>query len=214
MSPTTGGLSSFSSGRSPCPALNALANHGYLPRNGRNISSQQFIRSIEDVFNFEEKITTGIVRVYQPFTTTGNNNTLNLNDLDHHNPGEFDGSLSRSDLALGDNHSFNETIWNSVAAHFHNTTISIATAAKAHKDRFAAAQAANKEFTGTADAGRGTTALYLLVMRGQFRETKTRFVQIFFRQDRIPFNEGWRRSNRTITMEELNGLVEKIKAAE
>jgi hypothetical protein len=24
--------------RSPCPGLNALANHGFLPRNGRNIS--------------------------------------------------------------------------------------------------------------------------------------------------------------------------------
>ncbi|KAF1785265.1 Chloroperoxidase [Phytophthora cactorum] len=24
--------------RSPCPALNALANHGYLPRNGQNIA--------------------------------------------------------------------------------------------------------------------------------------------------------------------------------
>ena len=23
--------------RSPCPALNALANHGYLPRDGKNI---------------------------------------------------------------------------------------------------------------------------------------------------------------------------------
>ncbi|KAL8811661.1 MAG: hypothetical protein Q9200_001631 [Gallowayella weberi] len=249
--------------------MNALANHGYFPRNGRNISLQQFISSIKDVYNFEEKITSGIVAVYQPFTTTGNNNTLNLNDLDHHSepkpniipsprtllqsgdianvsvhcpdPGEFDGSLSRSDLALGDNHSFNETIWNTVAAHFQNNTISIPTAAKARKDRFAAAQAANKEFDtsdATANGGRGTTALYLLVMRGQFRETKTKFVQIFFRefagssrgagvspmcgymliwctgQDRIPFNEGWRRSNRTITMEELGGLVEKIRAAE
>jgi hypothetical protein len=24
--------------RSPCPALNALANHGFLPRNGKNIT--------------------------------------------------------------------------------------------------------------------------------------------------------------------------------
>ncbi|KAL8811370.1 MAG: hypothetical protein Q9223_007548, partial [Gallowayella weberi] len=73
-------------------------------------------------------------------------------------PGEFDGSLSRSDLALGDNHSFNETIWNTVSAHFHHPTISIPTAAKARKDRFEAAKAANKEFTEMEDASRGTTA--------------------------------------------------------
>lgn len=71
-------------GRSPCPAVNALANHGYLPRNGLNISLDQFITGVTEGLNFEPNFTIFAVGIYQPFTTTGFNNTLNLNDLDHH----------------------------------------------------------------------------------------------------------------------------------
>lgn len=71
-------------GRSPCPGINALANHGYLPRNGLNISLEQFITGVGEGYNFGPDVAIFAVGVYQPFTTTGNNNTLNLNDLDHH----------------------------------------------------------------------------------------------------------------------------------
>jgi len=33
--------------RSPCPALNALANHGYLPRDGKNISPNVLQRAVQ-----------------------------------------------------------------------------------------------------------------------------------------------------------------------
>ena len=71
-------------GRSPCPGINALANHGYLPRNGLNISLEQFITGVREGYNFGPDVAIFAVQAYQPFTTTGNNNTLNLNDLDHH----------------------------------------------------------------------------------------------------------------------------------
>ena len=74
----------ISLGRSPCPGINALANHGYLPRNGLNVSLEQFIIGIREGLNFDAEFTTDAVAVYQKFTTTGYNNTLNLNDLDHH----------------------------------------------------------------------------------------------------------------------------------
>ncbi|KAH0579604.1 hypothetical protein H2248_002456 [Termitomyces sp. 'cryptogamus'] len=37
--------------RSPCPALNALANHGYIPRNGTNISFWTLFGAIRHVYN-------------------------------------------------------------------------------------------------------------------------------------------------------------------
>ncbi|KAL4250935.1 chloroperoxidase family protein [Abortiporus biennis] len=36
--------------RSPCPALNALANHGYLPRNGQQITNKMLYNSICEVY--------------------------------------------------------------------------------------------------------------------------------------------------------------------
>ncbi|KAF8134679.1 hypothetical protein K438DRAFT_2126723 [Mycena galopus ATCC 62051] len=37
--------------RSPCPALNALANHGYLPRHGTQITFIHLLRAIKAVYN-------------------------------------------------------------------------------------------------------------------------------------------------------------------
>ncbi|KAJ7156153.1 hypothetical protein C8R46DRAFT_1294635 [Mycena filopes] len=37
--------------RSPCPALNALANHGYLPRRGTQISFTHLLRATQHVYN-------------------------------------------------------------------------------------------------------------------------------------------------------------------
>ena len=42
------------------------------------------ITGVRKELNFDEKFIRNAVAVYQSFTTTGNNNTLNLNDLDHH----------------------------------------------------------------------------------------------------------------------------------
>ncbi|KZT38110.1 Cloroperoxidase [Sistotremastrum suecicum HHB10207 ss-3] len=37
--------------RSPCPALNVLANHNYIPHNGLDISPLQLIRALQTVYN-------------------------------------------------------------------------------------------------------------------------------------------------------------------
>jgi len=37
--------------RSPCPALNVLANHGYIPRQGTNIPFWTLVQALKDVYN-------------------------------------------------------------------------------------------------------------------------------------------------------------------
>jgi hypothetical protein len=37
--------------RSPCPALNSLANHGFLPRNGKDISVPHLIKACDGVLS-------------------------------------------------------------------------------------------------------------------------------------------------------------------
>ncbi|KAL8888667.1 MAG: hypothetical protein Q9215_003936 [Flavoplaca cf. flavocitrina] len=184
----------ISLGRSPCPGINAVANHGYIPRNGMNISLEQFITGFREGLNFDTGFVTAAVDVYQNFTTTGYNNSLNLNDLEHHA-----GNLSRNDLFFGDNHSFNEKIWKITAAHFRDDILSLGTAGTARKERYAAAEALNPEFTPSIVSSLGETALYLKAMQGQDDETRTEFVQILFREERIPFNEGYKISTTPIS---------------
>ncbi|KAJ6507487.1 Chloroperoxidase [Mycena vulgaris] len=37
--------------RSPCPALNALANHGYIPRSGTDIKFSHLLHAVQNVYN-------------------------------------------------------------------------------------------------------------------------------------------------------------------
>lgn len=69
-----------------------------------------------------------------------------------------------------------------MAAHFYNDTISIPVAARARRDRFAAAAAINPNFTSSIVSSMGESALYLRAMQGQDNETKTKYVQILFRK--------------------------------
>ncbi|KAK7424427.1 hypothetical protein QQX98_000392 [Neonectria punicea] len=216
--------------RSPCPMVNAVANHGYLPRDGLNISLADLIVAFTDAVNLDPAATT---LVGQKALTTGNNVTFDLDMLNQ--PGgktftlkytrrklniaviEHDGSLSRNDFYLGDNHSFNQTIWNSVASHFNQSTISIETAAAARKARLQAAAAANPHFSLPAAGAQFSfieTALYLSVFGSvQDGNAVTEWVKVLFEQERLPFREGFTRSETVITAAGILGLVSKVVAA-
>jgi hypothetical protein len=38
--------------RSPCPAVNVLANRGYIPRSGRDVRYEELSQAARDVYNF------------------------------------------------------------------------------------------------------------------------------------------------------------------
>jgi hypothetical protein len=40
--------------RAPCPMLNTLANHGFLPHNGRDITRDIFLKGLTDALNFDQ----------------------------------------------------------------------------------------------------------------------------------------------------------------
>ncbi|KDQ21598.1 hypothetical protein BOTBODRAFT_26034 [Botryobasidium botryosum FD-172 SS1] len=88
--------------RSPCPALNSMANHGFLPRDGKNLDLATLVKAQHDVFNFSVELATSIATA--GLMLCGSNGTLNLNDLDAHNVIEHDASLTRADAATGDDH--------------------------------------------------------------------------------------------------------------
>jgi len=81
--------------RSPCPALNALANHGILPHNGRNLSRFDLSIAIQTTFNTNWTVPTFILeRVSRRYGRA----TFDLSDFCAHNVGEHDGSLTRHDF--------------------------------------------------------------------------------------------------------------------
>lgn len=154
-----------------------MANHGWLPRSGKNIDLATFQQAIAGGYNLKPESMDSVFELAVNFniTTTGNPNTWSLFDLARHDRIEVDGSLSRNDIYFGDNVHFDANVWAGVAKDLdlYNTHgpgkkyITIEVAAKARAARVAEAMRVNPEFNNSANAiegSPGTTALYLLTM--------------------------------------------------
>jgi len=133
------------SGRSPCPGLNALANHGYLPHDGKNIDYGMINNAAQEAYNFAPGFYIDAVNmVFQMGISTTNrpNETFNLLDLARHDEIEADGSLTRNDVFFGDDVHFDASVFAPVARDLGldqdrraDGYVTVETAAKATKNR-------------------------------------------------------------------------------
>ncbi|KAJ3999222.1 Peroxidase, family 2-domain-containing protein [Lentinula boryana] len=200
--------------RGPCPGLNTLANHGFLPRNGSNITIPVVLKAINDGFNFQP---INLLRIGAKLglLTTDAEDSFTLNNLALHGTLEHDASLSRNDYALGDNVHFNETVFTTLAnsnpgVDYYNIT----SAAQVMAQRLAEDKIVNptlintvKEFTvRIVESG-----FYLSVMGNVTTGVAPKnFVQIFFREERLPLAEGWERSEVPIGEDNFDTLLSGI----
>ncbi|KAK0739382.1 Chloroperoxidase [Apiosordaria backusii] len=204
--------------RSPCPMVNALANHNYLPRDGANISLLKLIQAAKAGINLAPDATLIVGLKALQTSTTGGWFTFNLDDLNKHGIIEHDASLSRKDVFFGDNHSFSPEVWATVSKHFQGLEkIPIDVAAKARKERVENAKATNPEFNLTPDHERFSvleTCLYLYVFgEGTEGNARTDWVRVLFEQERLPFREGFKRSDKMLTLVDILELHKKVEAA-
>jgi len=86
--------------RSPCPALNALSNHGYLPHDGKNIGFFALIRAQQEVYNLSYPL--AFILALAGVILCGSFGKLNLDALSIHNRIEHDSSLVHNDASSGD----------------------------------------------------------------------------------------------------------------
>ncbi|TFK40381.1 Chloroperoxidase [Crucibulum laeve] len=87
--------------RCSCPAINAMANHGILPRDGRNISFTELGKLIRATYNFSPSFCFFVPNfAANMLKKSYRKDTFDLSELDLHNGIEHDGSLLREDSAL------------------------------------------------------------------------------------------------------------------
>lgn len=204
--------------RSPCPMLNALANHGYLPRDGKNVSLADLVTGFKESINLAPEATFLVTVKALQASSTGNFLTLHLDDLNKHNIIEHDGSLSRADFHSGDNHTFQPALFASFLSHLGaHPTISIPVAAEARLARLAEARAANPEFSMSAENTRFSfieTASYLQVFgKGLDGDARKDWLSVFFEQERLPFDEGFVRAEKAMTVAGLFEVQRKVEEA-
>ncbi|KAK3987000.1 Chloroperoxidase [Cladorrhinum sp. PSN332] len=216
--------------RSPCPGLNTMANHGWLPRSGKNIDLASFQFAVKNAFNFEPHILDDVFdRVINfNFTTTGNRSTFNLDDLKAHDTIEFDGSLSRNDFFFGDDLQFDPVIWSTTANRLGlydcvkteaDKFVTVETAAIARAARVRDAKIANPHFNSSVnqqEGSPGTTGLYLASLWNETAGAVPKtWIRSYFEQERIPYLLGFdpqARAERDFNS--LGDLVTRILAVD
>ncbi|KAJ6454347.1 Chloroperoxidase [Mycena sanguinolenta] len=208
--------------RSPCPGLNTLANHGYLPRNGANFTVTQIMDAALEGFNVNWD---GILLAAKFGLLSGSDattfETLSLGPLALHNLVEHDASISRNDFGpdgTGDNVHFNETTFSTLAnANPGKDYYDPVSAGLVQRDRLAHSVATNPNVTNTAKEFKlrsRESALYLSIFGDPLTGIASKeFVQIFFREERLPFAEGWTKPTTLITSDTMNPLSRIIQSA-
>lgn len=81
--------------RGPCPGLNTLANHGLLPRSGKNITQADLVTAMRQGMNQDESLSVLLFRAAVQTNPAKDNATFSLPDLGRHNILEHDASLRR-----------------------------------------------------------------------------------------------------------------------
>ncbi|GMF53422.1 unnamed protein product [Phytophthora fragariaefolia] len=168
--------------RSPCPALNALTNHGYLPRSGKDIPKGVLKAAIMNVFNMaNDTATTQVGQVPD---------IVSLDFLSKHNSPEHDASLVHTDAYFGhDPMDVNVTLADDLRAHADaDGMIDTAAIAKVRKDRAILCETTNPECTfGENEKKKSFLQASLLLMAfGQGDSISAEHARSFLVEEKIP----------------------------
>lgn len=208
--------------RSPCPLLNSLANHDFLPHSGADISVPVLLDALDAALNIDSTARWFFQQQGEKALTassTGNASTFHLTDLRTHNLIEHDGSLSRRDLAEGDNWSFDGEVFNETKTYWEDDLISVGQAAKALHSRQETQKETNAEYDmplGQYANAIGQTAMYLGLF-GDYDDGNARkdWVVYFFGEFNSPpppFACGLHLSEAPVVLqEELTSLSQRTK---
>ncbi|KAI3553264.1 hypothetical protein CABS03_12631 [Colletotrichum abscissum] len=190
--------------RAPCPTLNTLANHGFLPHDGRNITLDVVIKGLKDAMNIGEDLATAAFTPALKLNSIPNANFIDLDMLNRHNVIEHDGSLSRRDMYFDPSNRFDKATFDGFVAYFGDaTTISTAAMANARARHALAMSRINPTFTlpeSSAPLFLGEASLMLAVWGSPSKPVANRaFLEYFFRNERLPVLLGWVPSDTSIT---------------
>jgi len=202
--------------RSPCPMLNSLANHGVLPRDGKGITKEMAVKALTNAINLHVDIAKFFASGAIATNPDAHAHSFDLNHVNKHGLIEHDVSLTRDDIAFGDNHTFNPDIWKSVVDTYGDSKeTNFALASEARYNRVIACkkahEAANKEVEyGIKEVifSYGETAL-LLSMLGDPKDGKipVEYLKILVEEERLPYEEGWRPAAQPVTLKDMNHVV-------
>ncbi|KAH7912056.1 Chloroperoxidase [Hygrophoropsis aurantiaca] len=196
--------------RSPCPALNALANHGYLPRDGKDIGLWQLIQALHAVYNLSYPL--AALLAIAGILFCGHALCLDLDALAMHNRIEHDASMVHANTLPG--HSNAPTLVDPKLLH------SFLAEADVHKGLGLEDLARVRIFRESrlsrpldvvhSEVGMGEAGLCWLLLKGKNGRIPISTLSQWFGEERIP--AGWLRPREEIGLLEARETANEVAA--
>ncbi|KAI0096360.1 Cloroperoxidase [Nemania sp. FL0031] len=203
--------------RGPCPMMNTLANHGFIQRDGRNMTRENVIKGLGDGLNFSPALASimfdqAIIANPEPNATF-----FTLDQLNKHNLLEHDASLSRSDAYFGNNHVFNQTVFDQTKKYWDRPIIDINMLANAKVARQLSSKAFNPTYVFTLiteEFSLGEVVAPIIAFGDLDAQTVNKtLVEYFFENERLPTALGWKKKDVVIALENVVQLNEALRNA-
>jgi hypothetical protein len=196
--------------------LNTLSNHGYLPRDGKNIDVNTTIEALGTALNIDAALATFL---YEEAITTDPLHpdvaTFSLADLARHDILEHDASLSRVDYYFGNPQPFNQAAFDQTRSYWTGDIINLTMVANARYARVETSNNTNPTFSmsqlGLAFSY-GESAAYVGILGDKVSGTvPKKFVEYLFENERLPFSLGWSKNNASFSQDDLRDLSTRIE---
>ncbi|KAF8991583.1 Chloroperoxidase [Cyathus striatus] len=219
--------------RGPCPGLNTLASHGWLPRSGV-ATPAQIIEASQEGFNMGNDL--AVFVTYAAMLVDGNQitNLLSIGGktpstgpdppqpaivggLNTHAVFEGDASMTRGDAFFGDNHSFNETLFDQLedfSNRFGGGNYNLTTAQELRWQRIQQSIATNPQFSllspryFTVYAESVFPMVFFVDGRKSDMTLDMTTARGFFQNNQMP--TGFFRANRSITLDVIGNGIDAI----
>ncbi|KAF9878230.1 hypothetical protein CkaCkLH20_04268 [Colletotrichum karsti] len=203
--------------RGPCPMMNTLANHGFLNRDGRNLTQEVVVNGLKQGLNFNESLGTLMFQMATIANPEPNATFFTLDHLNRHNVLEHDASLSRTDAAFGNNHIFNQSVFDESRAYWTADIMDAKMLANSKIARQVTSRAFNPNYTFTATVENfslGEVAAPIIVFGDMTAGTvQKQLVEYFFQNERLPSELGWTKKEVPVTQDDILKVVDMISKA-
>lgn len=194
-----------------------MANHGYLPRDGRNISTSDIAKAFWDAYGATADIALGgmLGGTFPQMITP--HYRIDLEHLNKHIEfGEHDLSWSREDARIGDSVHFNQTLWDQSMSQLHDP-VTIVDLSRARVTRANHSLKYNPKIDF--DIGQllfgGVEAGFIInIFRtAQDGNPPLAWVRSFIEDERLPTHLGWVRHPGTNLFNVYNRALESMAAS-
>ncbi|OJJ78689.1 peroxidase family protein [Aspergillus glaucus CBS 516.65] len=203
--------------RGPCPMLNTLSNHGFLPHDGRNLTREVVVKGLSEGLNFNATLGSLMFDMALVANPEPNATYFTLDNLNRHNVLEHDASMSRADAYNGNNHIFNSTIFAKTKAYWTQPILDAAMLANGKLARQIQSRASNPNYTFTSsmeEFSLGEVAAPVIAFGDiQAGRVNRSLVEYFFENERLPAELGWSRPEKVISLAEISRVTALIRNA-